>query len=154
MTFYHFLEQVQNTPYSQAFAANRYAFAVVESMHEFALAILGGAVLLPALSVLGVGLKTEPAQIQKNVRPYLSISIIVLILTGTMLGVTETLKLYDRKAFWVKMVALAAALLVNYFVFNPMIKRGDKGAAVRIVAALTMALWLTVAIAGRWIGLS
>src|SRR5438552_15753550 len=100
MTFYHFLEQVQNTPFSTSFQANEYAFAAVESTHEFSLAILGGAMLLPALSVLGVGLKTEPSQILRNVRPYMIGSIIVLTLSGILLGVTETLKLYDRKWFW------------------------------------------------------
>ncbi len=64
------------------------------------------------------------------------------------------MKLYGREAFLVKMISLGVALLVTYFAFNPLVRRGASGLRLRSVAVLTMAAWLTVAMAGRWIGFS
>ena len=49
---------------------------------------------------------------------------------------------------------LAIALIVTYFAFNPLVRRGASGGTVRAVTLLTMAAWLMVAMAGRWIGFS
>jgi hypothetical protein len=81
-------------------------------------------------------------------------AVIVLLLTGILLGVSEPVKLYGRQAFWVKMISLCIALAVTYLAFNPLIKRGASGVLIRSVTALTMAAWLIVAMAGRWIGFS
>jgi hypothetical protein len=52
------------------------------------------------------------------------------------------------------MISLSVALLVTYFVFDPLVRRGATGASMRGVTVLTVATWLTVAMAGRWIGFS
>ena len=51
-------------------------------------------------------------------------------------------------------VALAVALVITYLAFNPLVKRGASGIGMRSVTGLTMAAWLLVAMAGRWIGFS
>ena len=77
-----------------------------------------------------------------------------LLITGVLLGVSEPVKLYGRQAFWVKMISLGVALVVTYFAFNPLVRRGAADLRLRSVTVLTMAAWLTVAMAGRWIGFS
>ena len=154
MTLDHFLEQVQASSVGQLIRESTWLFPAIEALHLLALSIMGGAVLVVALAVLGVGLKTPPAQLQRNARPYMTGSVITLLVTGILLGVSEPLKLLDRQAFWVKMIALTVALLITYFVFNPRVKRGDNGPLVRGVAGATLALWLVVAISGRWVGFS
>jgi hypothetical protein len=52
------------------------------------------------------------------------------------------------------MLSLGLALVLTYFVFNPLVRRGASGSAVRGVTVLTIAAWLMVAMAGRWIGFS
>jgi hypothetical protein len=84
----------------------------------------------------------------------LNAAVIALLITGMLLGVSEPVKLYGRQAFWVKMISLGVALLVTYFAFNPLVRRGASGLGVRCVAVLTVAAWLMVALAGRWIGFS
>jgi hypothetical protein len=154
MTLYHLLEQIEGSPLGQLIRESTWLFPAIEATHLLALSIMGGAVLVVALAVLGVGLKTPPAQLQASARPYMTGSVLTLLVTGTLLAVSEPLKLYDRQAFWVKMIALTVALLITYFVFNPRVKRGETGVLVRSVAGLTLALWLVVAISGRWVGFS
>jgi hypothetical protein len=154
MTLYHSLEQLEASALGQFIRESTWLFPTIEATHLIALALLGGSLLVVVLAVLGVGLKRPPAEILRSARPFATTAIITLLVTGIFLGVSEPLKLYDRRAFLVKMIALAVALLITYRVFNPRVARGIAGGMTRSVAALTLVLWLTVAIAGRWIGFS
>ncbi len=72
-------------------------------------------------------MKTPAAELYKSAHHYLNLAVILLMITGLLLGISEPVKLYGREAFWVKMISLAIALLVTYFVFNPMVRRGAHG---------------------------
>jgi len=125
-------------------------------VHLLALAMLGGAVLMLDLRLLGVGLVTQPPSvIERQARPWLIGAVCALIATGVPLALSEALKLYDKEAFWVKMSALAAALLFTFALHNPIARRDPvSGVVCKTLALVSIALWLTVAIAGRWIGFS
>jgi hypothetical protein len=154
MTLYHTAELIEASKLGQTIRESTWLFPAIEATHLLALALLGGSVLIIALAVLGVGLKTAPAELHKNSRRFLNGALIVLLITGILLGISEPVKLYGRQAFWVKMISLAIALPVTYFVFNPRIARGDRGFSAQGAAVLTIAAWLMVAMAGRWIGFS
>jgi hypothetical protein len=154
MSLYHTAQNIEASALGQTIRESTWLFPAIESTHLLALALLGGSVLIMALSILGWGLKTPVAELYKSAHRYMNGAVIVLLLTGVLLGISEPVKLYGRQAFWVKMISLAIALLLTYFAFNPLIKRGAAGASVGSIAVLTIAAWLTVAMAGRWIGFS
>jgi hypothetical protein len=99
-------------------------------------------------------LRTPVAELYKSAHRYLNGAVVLLVITGVFLGISEPVKLYGRQAFLVKMISLAVALLMTYFVFNPLVRRGESGAMMRVVTVFTMSAWLIVAMAGRWIGFS
>jgi hypothetical protein len=154
MSIYQTAQAIEASALGQTIRESTWLFPAIEATHLLALALLGGSVLIIALSVLGLGLKTSPAELSKGARPYMNGAIIALLITGVLLGVSEPVKLYGRQAFLVKMIFLAIALLLTYFAFTPLVMRGDKGLGVRTVTGLTLAAWLIVAMAGRWIGFS
>ncbi len=154
MSLYHMAESIEASALGQTIRESTWLFPAIESTHLLALALLGGAVLVISLSVLGVGLKTSAAEIYKSSRRYMDAAVITLLISGVLLGVSEPVKLYDREAFWVKMISMVIAIALTYFAFNPMVRRGSTGAGIRSVTVLTMAAWLMVAVAGRWIGFS
>jgi hypothetical protein len=154
MTIYHTAQAIEASALGQTIRESTWLFPAIESTHLLALALLGGSILIMSLSILGWGLKTPVAEIYKSAHRYLNSAVILLVITGVFLGISEPVKLYGREAFLVKMISLSIALLVTYFVFNPLIRRGSSAAAARIVTILTMASWLMVAMAGRWIGFS
>ncbi|HMH87458.1 MAG TPA: DUF6644 family protein [Steroidobacteraceae bacterium] len=154
MTLYHTAQNIEASALGQTIRESTWLFPAIESTHLLALALLGGSVLITSLAVLGIGLKTPPAEIYKSAHRYMNGAVIVLLVTGILLGISEPVKLYGRQAFWVKMISLAVALLVTYLAFNPLVKRGASGVGIRSVTALTLAAWLMVAMAGRWIGFS
>jgi hypothetical protein len=154
MTLYHTAQNIEASALGQTIRESTWLFPAIESTHLLALALLGGSVLIISLAVLGMGLKTAPAEIYKSAHRYMNGAVILLLVTGVLLGISEPLKLYGRQAFWVKMISLIIALLITYFAFNPLVKRGASGAGMRSVTAVTMMAWLMVAMAGRWIGFS
>jgi hypothetical protein len=154
VTLYHTAQNIEASALGQTIRESTWLFPAIESTHLLALALLGGSILIMSLSILGWGLKTPVADLYKSAHRYLNAAVIVLLITGVLLGVSEPVKLYGRQAFWVKMISLAIALLVTYFVFNPLIRRGASGPGLRSVTILTIAAWLLVAMAGRWIGFS
>jgi hypothetical protein len=154
MTLYHTAQAIEASALGQTIRESTWLFPAIESTHLLALALLGGSILIMSLSIFGWGLNTPVAELYKSAHRYLNTAVVVLVITGIFLGISEPVKLYGREAFLVKMISLSVALLVTYFVFNPLIRRGQSGAAVRVVTALTLAAWLMVAMAGRWIGFS
>ena len=154
MSLYHTAQNIEASALGQTIRESTWLFPAIESTHLLALAMLGGSILIMFFSILGWGLKTPVADLYKSAHRYLNAAVIVLLITGVLLGISEPVKLYGRQAFWVKMISLAIALLVTYFVFNPLVRRGASGPGLRSVTVLTMAAWLLVAMAGRWIGFS
>jgi hypothetical protein len=154
VSLYHTAQNIEASALGQTIRESTWLFPAIESTHLLALAMLGGSILIMSFSILGWGLKTPVADLYKSAHRYLNAAVIVLLITGVLLGISEPVKLYGRQAFWVKMISLASALLVTYFVFNPLVRRGASGPGLRSVTVLTMAAWLLVAMAGRWIGFS
>ena len=154
MSLYHTAQNIEASALGQTIRESTWLFPAIESTHLLALAMLGGSILIMSFSILGWGLKTPVADLYRSAHRYLNAAVIVLLITGVLLGISEPVKLYGRQAFWVKMISLAIALLVTYFVFNPLVRRGASGPGLRSVTVLTMAAWLLVAMAGRWIGFS
>jgi len=154
MSLYDLFEQIEAMPIGVAIRDSSWLFAAIEAGHLLALALLGGAVLIINLTVLGVALKAPAAQVEREARPWMRLALLGLFATGIPLFMSEPLKLYDRPIFWVKMAALVAALTVTFLIHHPMIRRGGEGVLVRLMAVATMALWLLVAFSGRWIGFS
>ncbi|HEY9217744.1 MAG TPA: DUF6644 family protein [Phenylobacterium sp.] len=156
MDLYGLFETLEATPVGVAVRDSLWLFPVVEAVHLLALALLGGSVLILDLSLLGVGLRAaSPAAVEKAARPWLLLAVTVLIATGVTLAVSEALKLLDRNAFWLKMATLLAALIFTFAIKNPLVRRSTSNAGLlKLFALLSIGLWLTVAIAGRWIGFS
>jgi hypothetical protein len=154
MTLYHTAQSIEASALGQTIRESTWLFPAIESTHLLALALLGGSILIMSISILGWGLKTPVAELYKSAHRYMNGAVLLLVITGIFLAISEPVKLYGRQAFWVKMISLAVALVVTYAAFNPRVRRGESGMALRVVTVVTMAAWLTVAMAGRWIGFS
>jgi hypothetical protein len=154
VSLYRTFEAMEATPVGAAIKDSVWLFPAIEAVHLLALAMLGGAVLMLDLRLLGLGLRSQPISlVARETRPWLIGAIATLVLTGVLIGLSEALKLLDKPAFWVKMAALAASLVFTFFVKLPLARR-EPGLVAIPLAVVSLALWLTVALAGRWIGFS
>jgi len=153
-----FFEWCETLWLGQFVVGSLWLFPVIESVHLLALALLGGAIFLVDFRLVGLGLKDRPvAELARDARPWMIGGLVVMILTGIPLFLSEPVKCYYSTAFWIKMTTLPVALIFAFTVRS----RVTMADAVRntarrqqLVGALSIALWFTVAAAGRWIGFS
>lgn len=136
---------------------SNWLFPVIESIHLLGLALLGGAVMIVDMRLIGLGLKhRDVREIARDARPWMIFGIIVMLSTGIPLFMSEAIKCYYSPAFWVKMYALAASLIYT-FTFRTWVTRSTSVQSTTrlfVTGALSIALWFTVAAGGRWIGFS
>src|SRR6185436_6726824 len=112
-----FIEWCASTSIGQAISSSTWAFAVIESVHLLALSVIGGAVLIVDLRLLGFGLRKQPiADVARDARPWLIGSLIVMLVTGVGLFLSEPMKCYHSTAFAVKMTSLALAIVFTFTV--------------------------------------
>lgn len=124
--------------------SSSWMFHAILVSHLLALVTLGGAILLPGLRLMGVGMTDQsPASIEKTVRPWLWGALIVLAITGVLMGMVNPMKLYGRAAFFVKVIALAAALILSLGVVRSIASRdGVVTRSAKIMAGVALAIWL------------
>ena len=134
-----------------------WAFPILEAVHLLGLCVLGGALLIVDLRMLGLGLTAHPvARLARYARPWLVASLVLMAATGIPLFLSEAIKAYYNTSFWVKMTTLPVALGFTFAVRERVARREGlaPGLRCRIIGAVSLALWFTVAAAGRWIGFS
>jgi hypothetical protein len=153
---YEFAQWSEATGLGKMIRNSQYAFPIVEFFHLAALAIIGGAILVVDMRLLGLGLKkTSVAQLARDAQPWVTGSLIVMLLSGIALYSSEATKCYQSPAFWIKMIALALAMMFTYTVRRRTAAADEHGIspiANKSVGLVSLALWFTVAWGGRWIG--
>lgn len=156
MSLYALCEAIEATALSAAIRESLWLFPVIEAVHLVGLAILGGSLFVVDLRLMGAGLTRQSiAEVEQGARAWFLGALLVMLATGSLLGVSEAVKLYDRPAFFVKMIALATALFLTFTVRRALVARNPNGGAFAFaVGALSLCTWLTTAVAGRWIGFS
>jgi hypothetical protein len=136
---------------------SNWLFPVIEAVHLLALSVLGGAVLVVDLRLMGLGLRNRSAaELWRAARPWTIGAVTAMIITGVLLFMSEPIKLYYSDSFWVKITTLPIAIAFAFTVRARVSADAVRNTARRqwMVGALSIALWVIVAAAGRWIGFS
>ena len=152
-----FFEWCETLWLGQFIVNSNWLFPVIEAVHLLALSVLGGAVLVVDLRLMGLGLRNHSAsELWGAARPWMIGAITAMILTGVPLFMSEPIKLYYSDSFWVKMTTLPIAIAFAFTVRSRVTTNAVRNTARRqlLVGALSIALWVVVAAAGRWIGFS
>ena len=152
-----FFRWCESTLIGRAIADSVWAFPILEAVHLLGLCLLGGALLIVDLRMLGVGLTGQPvSRLARHARPWLIAALVVMVATGIPLFLSEAIKAYYNTSFWVKMSTLPVALGFTFGVRERVARNEgmEPGPRCKIIGAVSLALWFTVAAAGRWIGFS
>ena len=142
----------------QFVVGSNWLFPVIEAVHLLALSVLGGAVLVVDLRLLGLGLKGQSAsELWRAARPWMigaladddrhrgpavPVGTDQVLLQRLVLGEDDDAADRDRVCVH-DSIARHARTTVRNTARRQM-----------LVGALSIALWVTVAAAGRWIGFS
>jgi hypothetical protein len=158
MTMLPFFEWAETSVVGSTIRNSQWLFPVIESVHLLALAMIGGALLVLDLRLFGVGLRQFPIrQIARETQPWLIGSLVMMIATGVPLFLSESIKCYYSQPFWVKITTLPVAILFTFTVRHKVAMADEtsiRPSVYKLVGLGSLALWFTVAAAGRWIGFS
>lgn len=134
-----------------------YAFAVVEIFHLLALAVFGGAILLVNLRFLGVAFKLQPtSQVARDFLPLTGGGVVAMLISGFLLFMGGSMRYYHNPAFRLKMLLFIVALVFHFFL-QIKVSRQPSGVTrdsiwLKLGAAVSLALWFAIGLAGRAIG--
>ena len=127
----------------------------INLVHLVAMCTFMGALLMVDLRLLGAGLTNQPVkQLARSAQPWLIGGLIVLTLTGIPAVMTVALEEYANPVFWFKMYVLLAAVIFTFTVRRKVTSADE--ARVRpvwrkLVALVSIVLWMSVAAGGRLI---
>lgn len=131
-------------------------FPIVATIHLMGLALIGGAVLVVDLRLLGFGVQGQPmSAVAHDAERWLIRGLAVMITTGILLFMCFATKYYYLTFFWVKMAALITVIIFTWSVHRRVASAGDadvRPVTRKLVALVSLFLWTTVAVGGRYIG--
>jgi hypothetical protein len=151
-----FLAPLAETPLARALILSPTLYLFVNAAHILGIAILFGAIFALDLRLLGFG-KAMPLV---SAAPYLSklsaIGVLIAVLTGVCLFSVRPVEYATNPAFLAKLGLVALGLLNVAIQHSSGIRRaifaGQVPAAARLSAILSIVVWISAVIAGRWIG--
>jgi len=142
-----------NTSFALWLGASTWRIAWLLTVHLFGLTMLLGSVVLMSLHLLGLFQAWKPVpQLRREIRPVMLAGLCVMVATGALIFTGGAQAYYEAYWFRLKMVLLIITLLFHFTVFRAVTSREDGQVplvAYRLTGAVTLALWFSVAWAGR-----
>jgi len=158
MSLLTFFQWCEASGIGETIRKSSWLFPVIEAVHLLGLGVIGGAVLVVDLRLLGLGLRRQSAaQLTRDAQPWLVGSLVLMIVTGGLLFLSEAIKCYYHDAFWFKMSCLFLAIVFTFTIQRKVIMTDESRLRPlwsKVVAVVSVLLWAGVGIGGRWIGFS
>ena len=153
---FYLFDQLEQSFIGEVIRNSIWMFPVIEAFHLIGLAILGGSILLGDLRLLRLLFSSKPIPYVISQTTFLlKLGLIILVSTGIPLFLSEAIKCYYSRAFWIKMSALTLGLIFLFFIRNPIcLSKGEETGKFKIIGFISISLWAIVAGSGRWIGFS
>lgn len=140
---------------AEAIRNSRVAFPIIENFHLFALTVLLGSVVALSLRQFNLILTNQSvAEVAAHLKPWNQWGLVVMLVSGILLFLSEAMKCYGNTSFRVKMIFLFSALIFQFTVYNRLVasRQNIRPAFGKAAAGLTLLLWFGVGLAGRAIG--
>jgi len=144
----------EGTWISREIRDSTWQFAVLEMIHLIGLAVLLGTLVIIETRLLGYGLlRMRPSQLARELSRWTFVGMALVLGSGVFLFFGEPMKLFGSPSFFVKMVLLLLAVLVQLTLYRRVKsdRAAESGSQIAI-GTLALALWIGVGLAGRAIG--
>jgi len=157
-TLNDFCVWLDQTALSQTIQSQAWIVPTVQSVHILSFALVVASALMINLRLTGIfGRDQSLDRISARFLPFIWWPMLVLLATGAIMIIGEPARALKNPVFQAKVVLVIAAVIATC-VFQRMRRNptfGDAAhgarAAPRVVAAVSMALWVSIIFAGRWI---
>ena len=129
-----------------------YAYPIINLIHVLAIGTLVTAAALMDLRVLGVGRAVPVETVVRYLRPTAIVALVLAILSGLTMFSVRPSEYFFSDVFRIKVVLLALALLNAALFTSFRAHRNSSRIGTKLMALISIGLWVSVAFAGRLIG--
>ena len=159
MSLLGFCEWLAATRGSIALHESLYMYPLTESAHVLTLMLFVGSAAMLDLRLLGLTLREVPvSEVLARLLPWLKLGFAVMVVTGVLLFYAIPVRTYQSIFFRIKVLMLLGAGL-NVWIFDWRVRKSVSEwdlarvppRAARVAAALSLALWAGIVVAGRMI---
>lgn len=153
-----FVTWLGNTPFSLMLATHGWMVPAIQSVHILAIAMLTASVVLVDLRLLRTPNGDQGiAATVRRFAPWTRGALVILLLTGGLLIISEPNRELTNWLFWTKMALIVVAILVTT-AFQRVVRAnaggwdaGEHRSGAITFALLSLTLWTAIIISGRWI---
>ena len=136
-----FCSWLEQTPLSQAIQGASWVVPSVQTVHILAIALVMSSILMIDLRLAGVVWRDQPvSRVYGRFRPMVWWALPVLLATGIVMIIGEPARSLANPIFQLKMLLLASAIVVTLLPFRN-----------RLIAIVSLSLWVGIVFCGRWI---
>jgi hypothetical protein len=159
-TFARALTWLHDTPMADAIRESSFVFPLIESTHVLAITTVVGTISVVDLRLLGFTSKNRAiSTLTKEVLPITWTAFVIAATTGFLLFSSNAINYAANPFFRAKMLLLLVAfcnVLAFHFILERNLEHWDEAPRApplaRLSGGLSLALWISVIVCGRWIG--
>ncbi len=144
---------IQANALTKAMIDNDWLFPAAECVHIASFALAIGTIALVDLSLLGVGLRRNAAaQIARSTALWTLTGLVLIIFTGFLLFASDPDMYLRNASFRVKITCLVLAIVYHYTIHRKVaLSENGSGMGTKLVAGVSLALWVSVVFSGLFI---
>jgi hypothetical protein len=146
-----FFEALEKTRVATAIQGTTWFMPLANTIHALGMTLLLGSIIVISLRLIGVVMATRPVSlIAREIWPWTIIGLSIMLATGFLLFLPESVRWYGSIPFRVKMTFLLLAIVFHFTLFRK-VTQGDGTSSLlrRATGALALALWFAVGWGGR-----
>lgn len=153
------IQRLYDSPLATAIRESDNLFPILQTFHILGTIALAGAIAIVDLRLLNVAFRREaPAALAQSLLPVTWVGFAIMFVSGGLLFVAQSAKIYENIFLRVKLLLLVLAL-ANVALFHATTYRNIRAwggvvappVSARSFAALSLALWTGVIVTGRFI---
>jgi len=151
---------IYSNPLAQTIRENEFLFPWIEAIHVLAVTLVIGSIALVDLRLIGVRALNRPiSNISKELLPITWMAFLAAAITGAILFTSNALS-YSQNFYFISKMILLGLAGINMMFFQLIIGKNldswnhyqQLPIAARIAGAISLTLWLSIIVCGRWIG--
>ncbi|HEV3329526.1 MAG TPA: DUF6644 family protein [Bryobacteraceae bacterium] len=132
--------------------ASELVFPTLEVIHIVGFAVLVGTIAIVDFRLLGIGMRRQKvAELASDLAPWTLIGLTMVLLSGPLMFSSDPDMYYLNRAFQVKMVLLLLAIIFQYTVHRSATKSEGPPLRQKLVACVSMTLWVGIIFGGIFI---
>jgi len=140
---------IQYDPSTNPLNTNEWSFPLTECIHIAMFAMSIGTIALVDFRMLGLTLRKQTAvELLTATSLWTLMGLIVVITTGLVIFSSDPVRYYYNPAMRFKLIALVVAIVYNYTIHRKTILAKAGPLVSGVVAAVSLALWISIVFAG------